>query len=196
MTRTRIGTVGLALVVLGTGLSIGAAPHPREQAVVLATTIVGADLGAVSVAVLALTIVGADFSRPAAAQDPPPAARAAAPVDLTGYWASIVSEDWRWRMMTPPKGSLKVMTTNVRAGYVRKNGVPYSEQASIAEYFDRLTYPNGDVVLIVRTVVDDPRYLQAPFITSTNFKLERDGSKWKPTPCRIDPPAVDAVRQP
>jgi hypothetical protein len=37
---------------------------------------------------------------PAAAQS----ARAEAPVDLTGYWASIVTEDWPWRMHTPPKG--------------------------------------------------------------------------------------------
>ena len=28
----------------------------------------------------------------------------AAPIDLTGYWVSIVSEDWRFRMVTPPKG--------------------------------------------------------------------------------------------
>ena len=34
---------------------------------------------------------------------PPPAARAAAPFDMTGYWVSIVSEDWRWRMF-PNKG--------------------------------------------------------------------------------------------
>ena len=27
-----------------------------------------------------------------------------APIDLTGYWVSIVSEDWRFRMLTPPKG--------------------------------------------------------------------------------------------
>ena len=34
----------------------------------------------------------------------PPSARAAAPVDLTGLWVSVVTEDWRWRMRTPPKG--------------------------------------------------------------------------------------------
>src|SRR5262245_53449323 len=34
----------------------------------------------------------------------PPTARAAAPVDLTGLWVSVVTEDWRWRMRTPPKG--------------------------------------------------------------------------------------------
>src|SRR5688572_26807699 len=33
-----------------------------------------------------------------------PTARAAAPVDLTGTWVSLVTEDWRWRMRTPPKG--------------------------------------------------------------------------------------------
>jgi hypothetical protein len=239
-------------------------------------------------------------------------ARAAAPIDLTGYWVSIVNEDWRWRMMTPargdyesvpytdeakkvadawdpardeatgnackpfgvgnimrmpgrlhitwqddatlkleldagtqtrllhfgvaavpagertwqgysvaawerpsvppadrtagnnanrlreqgliggqaPKGgSLKVVTTMMREGYLRKNGLPYSENAVVSEYFDRIAYPNGDTWLIVRTVVDDPKYLQVPFITSSNFKLERDGSKWHPTPCKIDPPA-------
>ena len=30
--------------------------------------------------------------------------RAAAPVDLTGTWVSVISEDWRWRMVTPLKG--------------------------------------------------------------------------------------------
>ena len=33
-----------------------------------------------------------------------PAARTTAPLDLTGQWVSIVTEDWRWRMMTPAKG--------------------------------------------------------------------------------------------
>src|SRR4030095_16954496 len=32
------------------------------------------------------------------------AARPGAPIDLTGYWVSIVTEDWRFRMVTPPKG--------------------------------------------------------------------------------------------
>ncbi len=92
---------------------------------------------------------------------------------------------------TPPTGgALKVVTSHMRAGHLRKNGVPYSENAAVSEYFDRLTYPNGDVILIVRTVVEDPMYLDQPFITSSNFKLEKDGAKWKPTPCTIDPPVV------
>ena len=90
----------------------------------------------------------------------------------------------------PPRGgSLHVVTTNFREGYLRKNGVPYSENASITEYFDKVgPEPNGDVVLLVRTVVEDPKYLQVPFITSTHFKQEKDGAKWNPSPCKIDPP--------
>ena len=77
----------------------------------------------------------------------------------------------------------------MREGYLRKNGVPYSASATITEYFDRVgPEPNGDVILLVRTVVDDPKYLQTPFITSTHFKLEKDGSKWNPSTCKIDPP--------
>ena len=93
------------------------------------------------------------------------------------------------RGAAPRGGSLRVVTTGFREGYLRKNGVPYSADASIVEYFDRVgPEPNGDVILLVRTVVEDPKYLNQPFITSTNFKLEKDGSKWNPTPCKIDPP--------
>jgi hypothetical protein len=90
----------------------------------------------------------------------------------------------------PPRGgSLFVATSNFREGYLRKNGVPYSANATITEYFDKVgPEPNGDIILLVRTVVDDPKYLQVPFITSTHFKLEKDGSKWNPSPCKIDPP--------
>src|SRR6185436_10290015 len=61
----------------------------------------------------------------------------------------------------PPRGgSLRVVTTNFREGYLRKNGVPYSANASITEYFDKVgPEPNGDVILLVRTVIDDPKYL-------------------------------------
>jgi len=62
---------------------------------------------------------------------------------------------------------------------------------TIGEYFDRLgPEPNGDVILLVRTVVEDSKYLNGPFITSTHFKQEKDGSKWNPSPCKIDPPVV------
>jgi hypothetical protein len=86
-------------------------------------------------------------------------------------------------------GNLRIVTTNFREGYLRKNGVPYSEQASITEYIHRLpAHPNGDVWLNVVTVIEDPRYLNGAFYTSTNFRLEPDGSKFNPTACKTDPP--------
>ncbi len=43
----------------------------------------------------------AGFSPPAT---PPATAHAAAPIDLTGTWVAVISEDWRWRMITPARG--------------------------------------------------------------------------------------------
>lgn len=83
----------------------------------------------------------------------------------------------------PRGGTLKVVTTHMRPGYLRKNGVPYSGNATMTEYYDRTREDNGDSWLVVTTIVDDPQYLQQPFITSTHFKLEGDGSKWSPSPC-------------
>ena len=222
---------------------------------------------------------------------PPPAARASAPIDLTGYWVAFVNEDWRYRMITPAKGdyrgvpitkealqvvnawdpaadeaagnqcksyggaaimrvptrlhvtwqddtalrvdtdagiqtrlfhfgaspkpgeaswqghstarwerpapgrganpgapppiggSLTVVTTNMKAGYLRKNGVPYSENTVLTEYFDRHTEANGDQWFTVTTIVEDPKYLDQPFVTSTHFKKEPDAAKWHPTAC-------------
>jgi hypothetical protein len=231
-------------------------------------------------------------SSPAAQQSQPqptPAAgspRLAAPHDLTGYWVSVVTEDWRWRMTTPPKGdfisiplsdegrrvafqwdpktegsckaygaaglmhiptrlnitwqgddvlkvesdagqqtrllrfapksaagakslqgfsvaeweplgvagpgraggppvprALKVVTTNLLEGWLRKNGVPYSDETTLVEHWDRAAFPNGDVWLTVSQYVSDPKYLTGEYTTSMHFKREMDGSKWKPTPC-------------
>jgi len=79
-------------------------------------------------------------------------------------------------------GSLKVVTTRFRDGYLRKNGVPYSEDASITEYFDRLS-EDGTEWLLVETTVSDPKYLTQDFITSTHFRREPDASKWMPSAC-------------
>jgi len=221
--------------------------------------------------------------------DVPANAKAAVPVDLTGYWVSIVTEDWRFRMVTPVKGdypsiplnaegrkvadawdpaqdeaagnqckaygagnimrqpgrvhitwdndnvlkvdtdagtqtrqfyftgapsageptwqgisvaqwefaggargrakaapgtgSLKVVTTRMRPGYLQKNGVPYSANAIITENFHRTIEPNGDSWMIVTTLVEDPQYLTARFIRSTHFKKQPDGAGWNPMPC-------------
>jgi hypothetical protein len=235
-----------------------------------------------SALVLVLTLVGVAASK-VAAQDgegPPETPQSVAPIDLTGYWVSIVNEDWRWRMRTPPLGDfesvplndegervgnewtremdgqcqaygvgglmriptrlnitwqdvdtlqiesdagsqvralrfnpddpgprslqghsvarwdltgdgdeedtgyLRVDTSNVTAGWLRRNGVPYSEDATITEYFDRFISPVGVEWLTVLTIVTDPTYLNQPFVTSTQFKREPDVSKWMPTTCR------------
>ena len=221
-----------------------------------------------------------------------PSARAAAPYDLTGQWVSIVTEDWRWRMLTPPKGdyasvpltpagreaadawdleadirqgnecrpygagglmrvpgrlriawedddtlrvdsdagtqtrlfhfggfapsteptlqgnsvarwvmtgggrgraptggSLEVVTTGVKTGYVRWNGVPYGEDAVITEHFDRHA-AFGQEWFTVTTIIDDPKYFNQPFIVSSHFRKENDGGAWNPTPCVTEPPVA------
>jgi hypothetical protein len=82
-------------------------------------------------------------------------------------------------------GSLKVVTTHMRPGYLQKNGVPYGENAILTEYFTRTTEPNGDSWLIVTHIVEDPQYLTQPFIRSTHFKKLPDSvaSSWAPEPC-------------
>ena len=232
---------------------------------------------------------------------PPPPPKAAAPVDLTGYWVSVVTEDWRWRMVTPARGdfagiplnaaarkigqawdpakdeadgnqckaygapalmripgrlhitwendttlridadqgtqtrllhfsgkpaaglapswqgyssaqweqpmrgsgppdflpialnpregtrgrSLEVVTTNLKAGYFRKNGAPYSENTILREYFDLSTERDGSTWFVVTTIVEDPQSLTTPFVTTTNFKKQSDGSGWSPTACLV-----------
>jgi hypothetical protein len=85
-------------------------------------------------------------------------------------------------------GQLRVVTTNMRPGYLRKNGVPYSENARLEEYFETFSEPNGDRWLIVTSIVTDPRYLAQPYATTYPFKKIPDGQGWDPTPCRVDEP--------
>jgi hypothetical protein len=80
-------------------------------------------------------------------------------------------------------GYLKVMTTQVRPGYLRKNGVPYGADTTVEEYFDSFREPNGEVWLVVTSIVTDPQYLDQNFITSSQFK-KTDAAKWAPTPCQ------------
>jgi hypothetical protein len=80
-------------------------------------------------------------------------------------------------------GSLHVVTTRLKPGYLRKNGVPYSANTVLTENFDKVTEPDGETLLIVSTIVDDPQNLTQQFLTSTHFKKEPDGSKWSPSAC-------------
>ena len=245
-------------------------------------------LGVVMVAVCVLaSVVTLDAQRGGRGGAPaaPPAAREAAALDLTGYWVSVVFEDWKLRMITPkkgvydtltlngegrrvgdtwdpardeaageqyraygapnimrlpgrlhvtwqdantlridtdagtqtrlfrfgappppgeptwqghavavweyaptarggaPLGNLKVVTTNLRPGYVRKNGAPYSNKATVTEYYDLNTMPNGDQWMTVTTKVEDPLYFTRPYITTTDFKKLPNAAGWNPTPC-------------
>ena len=214
---------------------------------------------------------------------PPQTPKAAAPVDLTGYWVSIVDEDWRYRMVTPTRGdyqgvpmtpearkvadtwdpakeeasgelcksygapailrvpgrlhitwqddqtlrmdsdagkqtrifhfgnwrgpggghtiqgdsvaewqgggrgatdgTLLVTTSNLKAGFLRKNGVPYSENTTLTEYYEVIAQPDGTPLLVVTIVTTDPLYLRQPFVISSQFKKEPSDAKWNPTPC-------------
>ena len=62
--------------------------------------------------------------------------------------------------VVPTGGSLRVVTTNLRAGYLRKNGVPYSENAVVTEHWDLYKRPNGEEWLTITTQIDDPQYLR------------------------------------
>ena len=80
-------------------------------------------------------------------------------------------------------GDLKVVTTNLRPGYVRRNGAPYSKNAVVTEYYDLLSMPNGDRWLTITTKVEDPTYFSRPYLTTSDFKKLPDASGWNPTPC-------------
>jgi hypothetical protein len=215
---------------------------------------------------------------------PPQTAKAAALIDLTGYWVSVVTEDWRYRMVTPAHGdyqgvpmtpaaraiadawdpvkeeasgelcksygapallrvpgrlhitwqddqtlrmdadagkqtrifhfgdwkasagphtiqgdsvaewqagggrgatdgTLQVATSNLKAGFLRKNGVPYGENASLKEYYEVITQPDGTPLLVVTIITTDPEYLRQPFVISSHFKKEPGDAKWSPTAC-------------
>jgi len=206
----------------------------------------------------------------------PPAAKQAAPIDLTGYWVAVVTEDWKYRMLHANKGdysglplnaaarkaadawdpakdpapaedcrnfgaanlmrqpgrlhitwqddqtlkvesdagaqtrslsfaqsqsagggwqgvslaswertgSLAIVTTRLRPGFLRSNGVPYSANTTLTEYFDIVDFADGNVYLVVSTTVEDPVNLTTPYLTSVHFKKQADGAGWNPVACR------------
>jgi hypothetical protein len=79
--------------------------------------------------------------------------------------------------------NLRVVTTNLKPGYVRKNGAPYSGRATVTEYWDLNVLPNGDRWLTVITTVDDPESFTRAYTTSSDFKKLPDATGWNPTPC-------------
>ncbi len=85
---------------------------------------------------------------------------------------------------TPANGSLKIITTNLKPGYLQRNGVPYGPQAELTEYISRTVETNGDSWLILTAIVEDPQYLNQPFIRSSHFRKEAANAPWEPEPCQ------------
>jgi hypothetical protein len=98
----------------------------------------------------------------------------------TAQWQVIQQ---RGAAPSPRGGTLKVVTTNLKPGYLRKNGVPYSDRAVQTEYINYVVGQQKDEYLVDTSMVDDPVYLTGPFIRTYTFKKESDGSKWEATPC-------------
>ena len=85
----------------------------------------------------------------------------------------------------PPRwGSLKVITANMLPGWLSRNGVPYSQNMTMTEYYTRISNKDAGDWFVVTTVIEDPQYLNGQWITSTNFKKEANDSKWAPVPCK------------
>jgi hypothetical protein len=120
-----------------------------------------------------------------------------APANMAPSWQGYSAARWEPGYPPGPPGaplgmlprvgthsrSLEVVTTDLREGYLRKNGVPYSDKTTVTEYYDLFNEPNGDTWFTVTTIVNDPVYLAVPFVTTTDFKKEPDGSKFSPSAC-------------
>jgi hypothetical protein len=98
-------------------------------------------------------------------------------------WQGHSVAEWQYTVNAPRSGDLKVTTTRMRPGYLRKNGVPYSANTSMTEYFHRMSAPNGDTWITVVSEIRDPENLREPFVQSTHFKKVPDSTPFKPEPC-------------
>jgi hypothetical protein len=74
-------------------------------------------------------------------------------------WAGFSTGRWEGDMLT-------VTTTHFKVGWLQRNGVAHSDRATMTEHFIR----HGDVLTVI-SIVDDPIYLEEPFIRSSNWVL-------------------------
>jgi glyoxylase-like metal-dependent hydrolase (beta-lactamase superfamily II) len=75
-------------------------------------------------------------------------------------WAGFSTGKWEGDVLT-------VSTTHLKAGWLQRNGVAHSDQATMIEHFFR----HGDYLTVV-SIVDDPIYLEEPFIRTSNWVLD------------------------
>lgn len=105
---------------------------------------------------------------------------------------------WNRGISNPSRGSLGAIggfgdkartlvahTNNLIPGYLRKNGIPFSDQTTVTEYFEVLELADGHTWLFDIIVVDDPVFLREPWVISRNFRKEADDSKWDPQECFV-----------
>jgi hypothetical protein len=114
------------------------------------------------------------------------AAPAGAPAERTWQGQSVAAWDSVQGSGASRWGTLRVVTTQLRPGYLRRNGVPYSENTTLTEYFDLHPGPRNTTWITITTVVNDPKYLTQEFVTSTDFRKEPDGAKFTPAPCAVE----------
>src|SRR5439155_8368634 len=87
----------------------------------------------VAAAVVLLSLAAPDYSSAqgrGARGGPPQTARQMAPIDSTGYWVSLITEDWRWRMLTPPKGSYPSIPLNAEGKRIANAWDPAKDEAA------------------------------------------------------------------
>jgi hypothetical protein len=102
------------------------------------------------------------------------AARWLGPAGGVGYFGAAFD---------PTKGgSLEVNTSHLAPGYLRRNGVPYSDKTTVQEFYDVIKEPEANWI-VVKTIVSDPTYLFRTMITSTHFRKQPDAAGWKPEAC-------------
>jgi hypothetical protein len=82
----------------------------------------------------------------------------------------------------PAHGSLHTLTTRLKPGYFRRNGVPYGANAVLTEYWTTLT-DEGVEYLVVTNILEDPQYLAQPYVRTVQFKKQADNKGWHPTAC-------------
>lgn len=83
-----------------------------------------------ALAVYMVTSVAMQAQGRGAAPATPPTPRAMASIDLTGYWVAVISEDWRWRMVTPPKGDYASIPLNVAGKNLADTWDPAKDEAA------------------------------------------------------------------
>jgi len=118
------------------------------------------------------------------------AGQAAVPANVEASWQGYSVADWqipgggRGAPQRGPRfGQLHVVTTHLRPGYLRKNGVPYGAGATLTEYFQHLKDDDGSEYLAITSILDDAQYLQQPWVRTNQFRKQADAKGWNPTPC-------------